>query len=228
MTISKLTNNIQSMDEVDKINEIIDEFDNLNVDVDGSTITKNSSDELQTVAVKDNRSGNALKLWTGTVSQAPSTTDASTLYIKTDDTDVTLGLLNLVYPVGSLYIASGSMQTCPLQSLGVGTWQLKASSTLVTNVSSTTTAPVKGTGKTLGLTNGAYNYGLVNGPAGYTQIGNTSAYGANAGSTPSGDYTGLNQSLGITTDGSKSGIVADTSSLLTTTTLSVTIWERVS
>ena len=57
------------------------------VDIDGVTITKNSSDEIQTVAVKDNRSGNAIKTWTGTKAQydAIVTKDANTLYSITDD-----------------------------------------------------------------------------------------------------------------------------------------------
>lgn len=94
-----------------------------NVDIDNATITENSSDQLQTVAVKDNRSGNAIKTWTGTRAQydAITTKDANTLYNITDDTDVTLSLLELLFPVGAVYF--GTMATCPLQTLGVGTWQ---------------------------------------------------------------------------------------------------------
>ena len=123
MTVSKLTNNVKPLDEVDKINEIIDELDNANVAIDNSTITKNTSDQLQTVAVKDNRSGNAIKTWTGTKAQydAIVTKDANTLYNITDDTDVTLPLLELLFPVGAVYF--GTMSVCPLQVLGVGTWQ---------------------------------------------------------------------------------------------------------
>jgi hypothetical protein len=51
--------------------------------------------------------------------------DANTLYNITDDTDVTLTLLDALYPVGAIYI--GTMATCPLQVIGVGTWQLVAS-----------------------------------------------------------------------------------------------------
>ena len=96
------------------------------VDIDGETITKNGDDELQTVAVIDNRSGNAIKTWTGTKQQydAIVTKDSNTLYNITDDTDVTQTLLNLLYPVGAIYI--GTMATCPLTTLGIGTWQLVA------------------------------------------------------------------------------------------------------
>lgn len=57
-------------------------------DIDNSTITLNSNDEIQTVGVIDNRSGSALKLWTGTRSQynAIQSKDANTLYNITDDT----------------------------------------------------------------------------------------------------------------------------------------------
>ena len=97
------------------------------VDIDNTTITENSSDELQTVAVIDDRSGSAIKTWTGTRQQydAIVNKDATTLYNITDDTDVTLSLLELLYPVGSIYI--GTMAICPLATLGVGTWQLVAS-----------------------------------------------------------------------------------------------------
>lgn len=123
MTVSKLTNSVKPLDEVDKINEIIDELNNANVAIDNSTITKNASDQLQTVAIKDNRSGNAIKTWTGTKAQyeAITTKDATTLYNITDDTDVTLPLLELLFPVGAVYF--GTMSVCPLQVLGVGTWQ---------------------------------------------------------------------------------------------------------
>lgn len=73
-----------------------------------------------------NQNGGSIKYWTGTQAQydAIATKDANTLYNITDDTDVTLTLLNLLYPVGAIYI--GTMSTCPLAVLGVGTWQLKA------------------------------------------------------------------------------------------------------
>ena len=83
------------------------------------------------MAVKDNRSGNAIKTWTGTRAQynAITTKDANTLYNITDDSDITYSMLELLYPVGSIYI--GTMATCPLATLGVGTWTLKTSRFLV-------------------------------------------------------------------------------------------------
>ena len=57
------------------------------VDIDGSSITKNSDDEIQTVGVIDNNSGNTNKIWTGTLQQynAIQNKDANTLYYITDD-----------------------------------------------------------------------------------------------------------------------------------------------
>lgn len=65
----------------------------------------------------------AIKYWTGTKAEydAIATKDATTLYNITDDTDVTLALLELLFPVGAVYF--GTMSVCPLQVLGVGTWQ---------------------------------------------------------------------------------------------------------
>ena len=64
------------------------------VNIDELTITKNGDDEIQTVAVIDNNSGNALKTWTGTSAQYQSivtagTTDSNTLYNVTDDAGTT-------------------------------------------------------------------------------------------------------------------------------------------
>lgn len=94
------------------------------VDIDNKSITTNSDDELQTVGVIDqNNTTNAIKTWTGTKAQyeAIATKDANTLYNITDDSDVTFALLELLFPVGAVYF--GTMSTCPLQTLGVGTWQ---------------------------------------------------------------------------------------------------------
>jgi hypothetical protein len=225
MTISKLTNNVKPLDEVDKINEIIDELDNANVAIDNSTITKNGSDQLQTVAVIDNRSGSAIKTWTGTKAQyeAIVTKDSNTLYNITDDTDATIPLLEILYPVGSLYIATGNVSVCPLAVLGVGTWQQKANSTLVTDVNST--APVIGNGNSLGLTDGSTTFGSYwDSNVGFN--GGTNNVGIAVGTANAGgSITSVNgKVVGVSTDGTKSGIEAN----ITSTTLSVTIWERIS
>ena len=76
-------------------------------------------------SVVDNNSG-SLKFWSGTKAQydAIVTKDRDTLYNITDDANPTLSILEMLYPVGSIYI--GTMSVCPLQTLGIGTWQLVA------------------------------------------------------------------------------------------------------
>lgn len=95
------------------------------VTVDNSTITKNGSNQIQTVGFKDVRTSNTLKMWTGTRAQydAIVTKDSNTVYNVTDDyDDVSLStILNTLYPVGSIYI--GTMATCPLEAAGIGTWE---------------------------------------------------------------------------------------------------------
>ena len=97
------------------------------VEIDNSTITKNGSNQIQTVGYKDVRTNNTLKTWTGTRAQydAIATKDANTLYNITDDTDTTAAMLELLYPVGAVYI--GTMATCPLATLGIGSWEKIAS-----------------------------------------------------------------------------------------------------
>jgi len=224
MTITKLTNNIQPLDEVDKINEIIDELDNANVAIDNSTITKNTSDQLQTVAVKDNRSGNAIKTWTGTKAQydAIVTKDANTLYNITDDTDVTLSLLELLYPVGSIYI--GTMDACPLQALGVGTWQLVASDRVLqgagTNSAGDTVEAglpnITGGAQEIIFRNGSYN--SRSGCLDYQVIGGF--WDSNSG----GSYQGDRYQLNI--DASRSNSIYGNSNTVQPPAYLVNIWER--
>lgn len=100
------------------------------VSTDNKSITKNSSNELQTVGVIDqNATTTAIKTWTGTLAQynalvSGGTVDSNTLYNITDDSDSTLTLLETIYPIGAIYI--GIMASCPLSSL-FGTWVLVSS-----------------------------------------------------------------------------------------------------
>ena len=50
--------------------------------------------------------------------------DTNTLYNVEDTTSPIVDILNTLYPIGAIYI--GTMATCPLSVLGVGTWQLVA------------------------------------------------------------------------------------------------------
>ena len=189
------------------------------VDVDNSTITLNSSDQLQTVAVKDNRSGNAIKTWTGTKSQydAITTKDSNTLYNITDDTDVTLTLLNTLYPVGAIYI--GTMNACPLQALGVGTWTLVSSGRVLQG---TGTGQTVGSTVEAGLPNITGNTGIN--VAGYHPTGcffadSTVTNGATASRGAYG--------FGIGIDASTSSSIYGNSTTVQPPAYLVNIWERI-
>lgn len=72
------------------------------------------------------------------------------------------------------------------------------------------TAPVVGNGMTLGLTNGTGTAGLYGNSNNQVTVAVPNMYGTNVGTgSPSG---ALGSSLGVTTDGTKSGIIADLSS----------------
>ena len=88
---------------------------------DGTT-TYNITTEI---IKNQNTSGNSLKMWSGTKAQynalvSGGTIDNNTLYNIIDDTDLSLSILATLYPVGAIYI--GTMDTCPLSVLGLGTW----------------------------------------------------------------------------------------------------------
>ena len=114
---------------------------------DNTTVSLNSSDELQAIGVIDKNTGNAKYDWVGTLSQYTTQAVATThpdwvCYITDDDTSgaydaytkaevnslVASSISTLVgsmYPVGSIYI--GTTSTCPIASLITGsTWQLVA------------------------------------------------------------------------------------------------------
>lgn len=85
---------------------------------------------------------------------------------------------------------------------------------------SNTTVPVKGNGMTLGMTNGTTNAGACQ--VSTNNIGmviRTEPYGKNVGQTALDGNVTANTSIGITTDSSKSGIIADTSNVLKQTKL---------
>jgi gas vesicle protein len=83
----------------------------------------------------------------------------------------------------------------------------------IKNVSKT--APVAGTGIVLGLTNGAGNNGGLVAGANSAVYGRVDGFGKSLPCTNTATATlGANQMLGVTTDASKSGIVANTSNII--------------
>lgn len=77
------------------------------------------------------------------------------------------------------------------------------------------TAPVYGSGLTLGLTDGTTQRGLASGSGGALSQG-AAYYNVAVGST-STTFDGAAKTLGVTTDGTKSGLLADLSSAFATT-----------
>lgn len=189
------------------------------VNIDNVSITKNGDDEIQTIGViNQNNTTIALKQWSGTKAQydAISTKDANTIYNITDDTKPTQALLEAIYPVGAIYI--GTMNICPLSAL-FGTWTLVSTKILIDIPS---TLEVKGNGIALGLKGSdGVNYGAC-APGANAFAGASSQYGV---APYTGNKTGYNPTaigFGITTDSTKSGIVADTNA----TSLTVNVWQR--
>lgn len=82
-----------------------------------------------------------------------------------------------------------------------------------------TTAPVKGTGKSLGMTDGTNNFGPFFNSGANSMSGNTASYDVNVGTAQGVHNVGNSKVFGVTTDGTKSGLVAD---LATATGVSVT------
>lgn len=126
-----------------KVNQIASEKQDLLTAGDGIDITNGvisveniltagtgidiTNDVISVEGVKNQRNtSTAIKTWTGTKAQynAIATKDSNTLYHITDDTSISVSILEMIYPVGSIYI--GTMNTCPLATL-FGTWTLVGS-----------------------------------------------------------------------------------------------------
>lgn len=140
-------------------------------------------------------------------------------YAKSSD------LLNAIYPVGSTYISTTN--SCPLSTLISGSKWTQIASNVVVSVN--TSVPIKGDGKTLGLTNGSANAGLgvdYSADGYYTSLDvEPDNYGKNvasSGGQDSGKGTWRTSIVGVTTDSSKSGIVGT----VTRTNLTLYIFKR--
>jgi hypothetical protein len=120
------------------------------------------------------------------------------------DGDLTY-LVDLMYPVGSYFMTTYGA-TNPGKLLG-GQWDIVAENVVMPLGS---TAPVKGTGMTLGLTNGTYNGGLiVNGSE--VMKCRLNNYGQPVGQGTD-NKNNMYNSLGVTLDETKSGMVVNLAS----------------
>ena len=126
--------------------------------------------------------------------------------------------LKTVYTVGSLFFSTAS--TCPLQTLGIGTWN-KIGTTLTLSVN--TNVPVKGNGKALGMTDGTVNYGgFYNGAIKALNLSANST-SKDVGTVEANfQEPNSNVILGLSTDPTKSGIVGT----VTRTQITVNVFQR--
>lgn len=158
----------------------------VNLKKDGTSITNNSSGQIQAAGVINSRdSSTTVKTWTGTRAQynAIVSKDANTLYNITDDTTISLSILEALYPVGSIYITTAS--TCPLSTLISGsTWTLVSSGRVLQGADSGHSA---GTTIEAGLPSFSYNY-----PTNHTGYPNGSADTGNGTTTYQAYWRGWN------------------------------------
>ena len=126
--------------------------------------------------------------------------------------------LSTLYPVGSIYI--GTQNTCPLEDMISGsTWELVGEKVIL---DVDTTATVKGTGISLGLTDGTKLFGVLGGDPGHTLKSRTGCYGAEVGTNGGSSTSTASAAIGLTTDPEKSGIEATVSK----TEFVCKIWKR--
>lgn len=154
----------------------------------------------------------------GSTTKYPSSNAVKTAIDAIDVNADIKDYIKTVYPVGSLYFSTAS--TCPLQSLGIGTWN-KVGTSLTLSVN--TSVPVKGNGKTMGFTNGEYNRGLAmnNGSLGQSSFFDN-LYNVDVGTVQNGSVTTPGKGVGLTTDSAASGIVGT----VTRTQLTVNVFQR--
>ena len=125
-------------------------------------------------------------------------------YTAIFDTEANWQIAVTTYGVCAKFVYDSVNNTVRLPKYGT---QILTKSSSLTTVS---TVPVKGNGMTLGLTDGTYQAGpgQSNGADFYRNV-----YGQPVGTSYSAGYLTTGKSVGVTTDGTKSGIVADTSSV---------------
>lgn len=193
------------------------------VAIDEKSITKNSSDEIQTVGVIDqNSTTTAIKTWTGTKAQYDliATKDSNTIYNITDDTDVGLDLLQTIYPVGSIYI--GTMNVCPLSAL-FGTWTLVGSGRVLQGADANHSAGTTIEAGLPNITGNISSYTLGSNKNEYTKTGVFSKT-TNGSSTSAG--AGSNNCLDITFDASDSNSIYGSSTTVQPPAYVVNLWQR--
>ena len=149
------------------------------------------------IANKSNKTGKSVN-----IDLYQTTAGKSVLDLSKPDTILAPQLLDIIFPIGSYYLSEED--SCPLADRIDGCQWEKVGTSLVSG----TEAAVVGNSMTLGLTDGANNYGLA-GSKSNGLFPSSNGYGTNAGDE-SIDVTNIGQKiLGVTTDPTKSGIVAN-------------------
>lgn len=204
-------------------------------DYDNISVSKNINDELQAVGIiNQNATTTAIKTWTGTKAQydAITTKDNNTLYHITDDEsdiyDKVSGVINRIYPIGSIYLTVSNDN--PATLLGLGTWQKVASGRVLQGSDNDHAA---GTTIEAGLPN-------ITGAASNSNPSAVTCYnnqytGAITYSTITGTryYTGTNataasdHAMGIGFDASLSNSIYGNSNTVQPPAFVVNIWQRV-
>jgi hypothetical protein len=252
MTINKLTGNIQPLDEVDKINEIIDgKQDTLVSGTNIKTINSNSilgSGNLQLDSLPS-QTGNAGKFlqtdgtdasWESAPFRNIGEIVASTIPL----TDAGLHLLDgsliqgggvyadfVTYIAGlytsgdytAIFDTEANWQTA-VTTYGVcgkfvydsvnNTVRLPKYSSKIYTQELDATAPVVGNGTSLGVTDGTTNASIGASAGGFV-LPTRSTYGSGVGTTFTASYITSTKSLGVTTDPTKSGLIAQLSDITT-------------
>lgn len=174
--------------------------------------------------IKNQQNNSSLKYWTGTKAQydAIATKDNDTIYNVEDTTSPIVDILNTLYPIGAIYI--GTMATCPLSVLGIGTWQLVAQDRVLQGAG---TRGAVGTTINESLPNITGNLHIVGLDGGYTATGAFSST-----TTISNSYAGHNskttQIPDIRFNASNSSSTYQDNAPVQQDGYLVNIWERIS
>lgn len=181
----------------------------------------NTTYDIKAKSVVDQNSG-SLKYWSGTQAQydAIATKDSNTIYNVEDATSPVISILDSLYPVGAIYI--GTMSACPLQTLGIGTWQLVAQDRVLQGAGSR------------GAVGTTINESLPNitGSAGVYYWGAQTASGAfttsaSTGNVRRGDTTTTRGAAGWVLDASRSSSTYQNGAPVQQDGYLVNIWERI-
>ena len=187
-----------------------------------------TNDVISVEGVKDQRNtSTAIKTWTGTKAQynAITTKDNNILYHITDDEsdiyDRVSGVINRIYPIGSIYLTVSSDN--PATLLGLGTWQKVASGRVLQGADTNHTA---GTTINAGLPNITGNISVTRG-WGRDGLNATGAFQTSGSAAMSATIDGYNNANNVTFNASRSSSIYGNSNTVQPPAFVVNIWQRI-